>query len=133
MPSNLLLDNFKYFNLFYYNNTSMKLRQLFLLCVIAAFAISCGGGAKEGEGDNKDGDMKAAANASYMLDTEGSKVNWTGSMLGLYDHTGNLKFSEGSVTVKDGVVTEGSFIIDMKSMSATDTNYNEEKPSNKSQ
>jgi len=57
---------------------------------------------------------------SYNIDTETSVISWKGSMIGVYAHEGTLSVSSGSVTLKDGAVTEGNFTVDMNSMVTTD-------------
>ncbi|MDI1232793.1 MAG: YceI family protein [bacterium] len=56
---------------------------------------------------------------TYLVDTASSILNWTGEALS-YGHNGTMKLSEGSLTVKDGNLTAGSFIIDIKSIKDLD-------------
>ena len=65
------------------------------------------------------------SNAS--IDLAQSMVAWKGEMLGVYSHEGTLKFSEGTVSVSDGEITGGSFVVDMTSMVPTDENYKPEE------
>ncbi len=68
-------------------------------------------------------DSLAGIERSYVLDVANSKVNWTGTMLGIKSHNGDLNFTEGSFTTKGGQLTAGSFVVDMKSYVMNDTNY----------
>ena len=61
------------------------------------------------------------------IDLAQSMVAWKGEMLGMYAHEGTLKFSEGTVSVSDGEVTGGNFVVDMTSMVPTDENFNPEE------
>ncbi len=69
--------------------------------------------------------LEAAASKemTYTLDGAASKLNWTGTMAGIKSHTGDLKFTEGTIMTKGPTLTGGSFTIDMKSYVMTDTNY----------
>jgi len=59
----------------------------------------------------------------YAVDTETSEVDWKGTMLAIKSHTGTLHFVEGQLTTNDGALSGGSFTVDMKSYTFTDTNY----------
>jgi polyisoprenoid-binding protein YceI len=56
---------------------------------------------------------------------------WAGTMLGVYTHEGTLDLTSASLSVEDGMITGGNFTADMKSMVATDENYNPEEGSTK--
>jgi len=56
---------------------------------------------------------------TYFIDTAGSILNWTGETLS-YQHSGTMRLSEGSLTVKDGNLTAGNFILDIKSIKDLD-------------
>lgn len=66
-------------------------------------------------------------NAEMTVDTDASSVEWSGTLVGVYTHTGTLKLTDGSFTVENGQVTGGSFTADLTTMSATDDNYDLEK------
>lgn len=52
-----------------------------------------------------------------MADTQASVINFVGSKVGEDDpHNGTVKLSEGKFTVTNGVVTAGTFTIDMTSV-----------------
>lgn len=71
------------------------------------------------------------ADGTYIVDVEASVVNWKGTMMGMYSHSGTLKFKEGKLKMKDGEITAGSFVVDMKSMTPTDDNYDPEEGKSK--
>ncbi len=57
----------------------------------------------------------------YSIDVDKSVVNWKGSMVGVYAHEGTVVLTNGSLTVRDGLVTDGSFTVDLNSMITTDS------------
>lgn len=61
----------------------------------------------------------AYAPVSYKVDTNSSVIVWTGYKV-TGKHTGTVKIKNGSLAVTDGVLTGGSFDIDMTSMNNTD-------------
>lgn len=56
---------------------------------------------------------------SYKINTEYSKVKWTGSKVG-GEHTGEVSMTNGDLHFTDGKLTGGNFVIDMASMNCTD-------------
>jgi polyisoprenoid-binding protein YceI len=65
---------------------------------------------------------------SYVISTDESNILWEGNMLKMYKHFGDLKISEGTITVKGLQVVAGTFTADMKSISPTDSGYTTEHP-----
>jgi len=58
---------------------------------------------------------------TYSIDKQNSVVNWKGTMIGVYAHTGTIKFTEGSLILENKVIIEGSFQADLNSMVTTDS------------
>ena len=54
---------------------------------------------------------------AYKTDIELSKIEWIGTKVSGY-HSGSVKIKSGELTVKDGAVTAGNFVIDMPSIQA---------------
>lgn len=84
---------------------------------IAAFMVACDSSPK---GDNATvTDEKAAAADSagtvMSIDTTASSIGFTGWGVGK-NHPGKFKLNNGTLTVKDGKVTAGSFSINVNSM-----------------
>ncbi|MBS1546978.1 MAG: YceI family protein [Bacteroidetes bacterium] len=65
----------------------------------------------------------AAAEVAYTVDTATSAVDWKGTMVGVKSHTGTLHFASGDLKEQGGALTGGSFTVDMRSYTFTDTNY----------
>lgn len=63
--------------------------------------------------------MSAYAPATYKVDTNSSVIVWTGYKV-TGKHTGTVKVQNGNLTWDNGVLTGGSFDIDMNSMKCTD-------------
>ncbi len=110
----------------------MKTTKLILSAFVATtFLASCGGGSHEPKKAEEAAPEAQAEEASheshtYTVDTEASNIVWSGEMLGIKTHTGNLKFKEGSVEAAGEQVIGGSFVVDLTTMSPTDANYDEE-------
>lgn len=64
-----------------------------------------------------------AQEVAYALDTTNSVVDWQGTMLGIKSHSGTLHFTQGDLTIKDSALAAGSFTVNMRSYTFTDTNY----------
>jgi polyisoprenoid-binding protein YceI len=120
----------------------MKTTQLLSIGLLAAtsvFFVACGGENKSHD-DTNHADSTATTNeaqsVTYNVNTDQSNVKWKGTMVGadlleLYSHWGNVKLSEGTISLKGNEVVSGSFVIDMTSINPTDSNYSEAQPASK--
>ena len=63
--------------------------------------------------------MSAYAPATYKVDTNASTIVWTGYKV-TGQHTGTVKVQNGNLLLDNGVLTGGSFDIDMTSIKDTD-------------
>ncbi len=63
--------------------------------------------------------MSAYAPTSYKVDTSASSIVWTGYKV-TGKHTGTVKVQSGDLAFDNGVLTGGSFSIDMTSINCTD-------------
>ncbi|NNC95303.1 MAG: YceI family protein [Chitinophagales bacterium] len=111
----------------------MKLNQILtssILCFALLFA-SCSKSGEKAETKTPEKtektDNTSKMSGTMALDTDASVVKWKGVMLGIKEHTGNLKFTNGNIVMQDGKITGGSFVVDMNSIVFTDNNYNEEQ------
>lgn len=113
----------------------MKIKFFSIYAAIVAVSLcfsSCNTGSKSTEYDTESATEAVESEApglsgNLAVDTESSMVKWKGEMMGMYAHEGTLKFSEGSITMADGQVTGGSFVVDMSSITPTDENFNPEE------
>src|SRR5690606_33819514 len=103
----------------------MKKSNLLFTLILGGFiALSCSNQTSNQTENTTQPETKTDVEAqTFTIDTETSVVNWKGTMVGVYDHFGTVKLSEGTITVKGKEVTGGSFTIDLKTMSPTDKNY----------
>jgi len=96
-----------------------SIKILYVLLSLALFA-SC----------KKDKTAEAAVSAAkevaqsnegkkFTVDSQSSKVLWTGSKP-TGTHSGTIDVSEGTIMVKDGNITAGSFTMDMNTINNTD-------------
>lgn len=66
--------------------------------------------------------------ATYNVDTAASSVQWTGSKKFTEgSHTGTVDLSSGEITTTDGEVTSATFVVDLKTLQATDDTPEEKK------
>jgi polyisoprenoid-binding protein YceI len=54
---------------------------------------------------------------NYTANLEKSSIRWYGEELTGKTHYGNLSFKDANLKVQDGVITSGSFVVDMTSLS----------------
>ena len=58
------------------------------------------------------------AGSKFKADTEASVVEWIGTKVSGY-HTGTVAIKSGELTISDGMVTAGNFVMDMPTIVAT--------------
>ena len=94
---------------------------LFGMAAIAIALGSCGSNASEASG--ADSVAQADSNATtYNVDAASSTVTWFGThAVGTGDHNGTINIKEGSLSLTNGNITAGSFVIDMSSIKCTDS------------
>src|SRR5690554_1247253 len=78
--------------------------------------------AKEAEAVSQ---MSAEA-IKYKINADQSTIDWKGSKP-TKTHTGTISIESGVVTIKDGVIESGNFLIDMNSINVTDLKAGEGK------
>lgn len=93
----------------------MKRIKFLTLVAIFATIISCNSTSNETKTETQ-----PLLSANFSIDTASSIINWKGSMVGMYAHTGTLKFTSGEFSLTDGKMTSGTFVVDLKSMLTTD-------------
>ena len=73
-----------------------------LLAASVAF-VACD--SKESTSSETTEDIAGLPDGTLTVDTAASEVIWKGSMVGMYDHSGDVKLESGNVTVADGQIT----------------------------
>jgi polyisoprenoid-binding protein YceI len=98
----------------------MKTLKYFVLVALAAVAFaSCNSSTTTTTAGDADSVAQAgAAAASFKVDAVNSELKWHGSKLA-YGHSGVISISEGTLSVENGNLTAGNFVIDMKTMKET--------------
>lgn len=113
-----------------------------ILCLLASTAmlISCDNGGGNQDGTDNDTTMTMeegtdetaeGATMTATLNENQSSVMWTGTMLGVYAHTGTVDFKEGNLIMEDGKIVGGSFTVNLGTIVPTDENYNPEEGKSK--
>lgn len=116
------------------------MKRLFTFATAAFFAAalaSCGGEQNKEESTEKEESKvekstEAGASGQFVVSTDDSKIMWEGNMLAiggvsLYGHQGTLNIMKGQVNMTDGVVTGGTIVADMTTITPTDDNYKPEE------
>jgi polyisoprenoid-binding protein YceI len=113
----------------------MKKVNLFATAFVTGLLfVSCSQGGNKS--DNKSGEQTTEVGETISLEgfkvnTDESKVLWTGTSLGVYSHTGTVGLSQAELTIENGQIAGGSFTVDLSTMVATDENFNPEEGSTK--
>jgi polyisoprenoid-binding protein YceI len=99
-----------------------------LSLVFSLFIASCAGVEKE---ENQETSALAESNdlqeRLFNVDPLISSVNWEGTMVGVYKHTGKVGLKKGQLVWKGDVIVNGSVTIDMSSLTQLDTLYKTEE------
>jgi len=98
----------------------MKQVSILLIFAFISVFVACKqeGGAEKAK-TSAPASKSAMAGATLNVDTNSSIINWTGSKIG-GSHSGTIQISNGSLAIKNGNITGGSFVIDMNSILNTD-------------
>jgi polyisoprenoid-binding protein YceI len=94
----------------------------FKIMALAAFVSlsSCKDNAKEAETtEAEEAAVAKVESVTYKADIDQSTIKWEG-FKPTGSHFGTLALKDGSVSVNDGVVESGKFVIDMTSITVTD-------------
>ena len=59
----------------------------------------------------------------FEVDTTNSSIEWVGTMVGIYKHSGLMGLKEGNLSWNGNSFNEGQFTINMKSITQLDTLY----------
>lgn len=105
------------------NKNNFLLTGAFASLVLLA---SCGGGAEQ---STPEAEAPTGVTAQMSVDPAVSTVAWSGTLVGVYTHTGTVALTDGNFNVENGVITGGSFTADLTQMAITDDNYNVEEGS----
>jgi polyisoprenoid-binding protein YceI len=108
--------------------------KLILSLSLGLFLFSCEGTTEEtadGAATEETTEEAAGPSGKYTLDNTESKLMWEGNMLkvggvSLYGHNGTIDFEKGMMTMENGKITDGTFVVDMSTITPTDDNYGED-------
>lgn len=109
-----------------------KLQHLFLTLIIGAGLVACGGNSsQENTTDNEVIEEVKVERMSYEVLPHASNAKWSGQLMGVYTHEGNVKFESGILELEGDKIVGGKFVIDMTTITPTDENYDEEQGNTK--
>lgn len=60
------------------------------------------------------------AQKTYVADNEATKIDWKGAKIIGSEHIGTIDLQSGWLSLDEGVITGGEYIVDMKSITGTD-------------
>ena len=104
----------------------LKISQKLLIIALGAFVIACSG-AKQQEATEENvttteetsSTAMALEDGTYTIDPATSQLEWVGKKV-TGQHNGTIDVSEGAVMVSNGVISGGSFTIDLNTIKALD-------------
>lgn len=98
------------------------------------FATSCSSGSSENQAETREAEEVVNAEDRELVlnvDTEQSQMLWVGSKKLGSSHNGQVQISEGSLGISGGMITDGSFVVDMTTITNEDLpeegDYNQAK------
>lgn len=93
------------------------MKKVFVLAVAAsAFIVSCQRAASDQSTTSAPQEVAAEKGATYTVNKEASNVKWTGYHKGGLNPRFGIMKSAGTLSAENGVITGGSFVIDMNSV-----------------
>ncbi len=105
------------------------MKKMFLsLAALSMMAMSCGDGKDVESTDAQEViDQTTETTVEYSTVKEGSKVHWHATKLVVGEHMGYFSLSNGSAKATDGKLTNGSFTVDISTLTNTDIEDAEKK------
>lgn len=94
------------------------LKFTFLMFALSMF-VACGSKGKDAKVSETAGTVAKAEGKKYAVNAAVSKVMWTGTKPA-GSHTGTIDVTEGEISATDGMITGGSFTLDMNTINCTD-------------
>lgn len=107
----------------------MKLFRLLMISFVSVALFSCSSSPTGESAETGEATDTAAASATaknYTVDTGSSLINWEGTKTG-GSHVGTIGLAKGTLSVKDGKIEAGEFVLDMKAMTCTDEGMDDTK------
>jgi polyisoprenoid-binding protein YceI len=115
-----------------------RILNLTLSVALGLFLFSCGGGTTEDTSGTEDTSMNEEAteaegpSGTYSLSQDESQMIWAGNMLkvggvSLYGHKGTIDFQKGMMTMENGKIVDGTFVVEMSTITPTDDAYEPEE------
>ncbi len=96
---------------------NLKLLSLFIVAMAMLQACNNPEGERTETGEAQE--VKESEGNIYKVDSDASTVEWLGTKPG-GKHWGNVPVSEGKIKIKDGEITGGEFVMDMKKLKVDD-------------
>ncbi|MEE9437984.1 MAG: YceI family protein [Saprospiraceae bacterium] len=90
------------------------------LLLSLSFIVACKSKGDSAKVSDTAGKVTKAEGKNFKVNTNVSKVIWVGTKATGSSHNGTINLSEGSLSMKDGNITGGSFVLDMNSITALD-------------
>jgi polyisoprenoid-binding protein YceI len=95
------------------------MKKIFMMFAIAAAFAACSN--KTATEANEAAEVSVdSTGVNYTVDPATSLLNWSIDKKMIPGHNGSVMLSSGNVTVKDGTITAGGFVIDMNSIQVLD-------------
>jgi len=94
---------------------------LAVLATMSGAFVACD--SKEASDSETTEETASLSDGTMKVDLMASNVNWEGTVVGMFSHSGDVKLTNGSVTFTDGKITGGNFSVDLTTINPTDKNY----------
>lgn len=101
----------------------MKKAKLFIPVIAAVAILASCNNTKPTEETTTETTTATTGAAAYTIDTAASTVKWKGVMLGVKEHFGNIKLTQGTLNTDGGALKGGSFTVSLNTIVPTDANY----------
>lgn len=109
-------------------------RKLLIIACIASAGVCLTSCSNEQEGQEQETiaqeeaveETSVQGTVDLKINLEESNLHWKGEMLGVKVHEGDIKLKEVLLTLENGNIKSGKFVVDMTSIQPTDENYDEE-------
>lgn len=117
-----------YIHVILQNIIKEKMKNVFLLSIIASAIVACSSPSASTEASEAQEEVAEAVATSeaYVVDVASSQVAWKGTKPTGDFHRGLVSLTSGELSLEEGAISAGNFVVDMTSLVLTDDGMDEE-------
>ncbi len=103
------------------------MKKVIFIMTVALGLVACGDSSSSKSGEAENVAEATESSVSLTVNPDESNVQWFGEKITGWSHTGTIDIKEGSISVEEGTIVSGQFVLDMNSIVEINSQMPEEK------